>query len=151
MRDTDHNSGKSATHLLLIVNTHKYVLGTQCDKFLEGRNNSRDQPRTKDYRLSDRLWSIDYGIAYGLKTIDYCLDSIQCFIRFSAFVRFGSCVQYSNYSVCFLSWSWDCIPGISILLYTNQQADTILSRLCDLLYDTLWIIDYIERATLWTI
>jgi hypothetical protein len=46
----------------------------------------------------------------------------KCFICFSAFVQFGSFVQYSNYSVCFLSWSWKCIPGILIPLYTSQQA-----------------------------
>jgi hypothetical protein len=47
----------------------------------------------------------------------YCLLPIFFFgfVRFSAFVRFGSFVQYLNYSVCFLSWSWKCIPGILIL------------------------------------
>ncbi len=61
------------------------------------------------------------------------ITSFSCsiFVQFHAFVvlfdsvlfvRFGSLVQYSNYSEYFLSWPCKCIPGISIPLYTNQQA-----------------------------
>jgi hypothetical protein len=50
------------------------------------------------------------------------LFSIQCFIRCSAIVWFNSFVQCSNYSVYVLSWSWKCIPNISIPLNINHQA-----------------------------
>ncbi len=51
-----------------------------------------------------------------------CFHLIQCFICCSAFVWFDSFVQCSNYSVYVLSWSWKCIPGISIWININPQA-----------------------------
>ncbi len=54
-----------------------------------------------------------------------CFYSIQCFLWCSAFVWFNSFVQCSNYSVYVLSWSWKCIPGNSIPLNINHQAQAV--------------------------
>ncbi len=71
-----------------------------------------------------KYWTVTIQLLFERHSFDqwlYCL-LLVFIVRFSALFDLVLLFQCSNYSVYVLSWSWKCIPGISIPLYTNHQA-----------------------------
>ncbi len=91
--------------------------------------------------LNDTLFSVLVNIYCQLLTVRLlffqCLLFDSVFIRCNALFEFDCFSQCSNYSVYVQSWSWKCVPCISIHLNTHHQtvnkhhtADSTIFCLC---------------------
>ncbi len=104
-------------------------------------NPSKFWPITIQLSLNDTLF---ISACYYLLPVTYCstfvfsvpfFDSV--FIRCNALFEFDCFSQCPNYFVYVQSWSWKCVPGISIHLNTHHQtvnkhhtADSTIFCLC---------------------